>query len=38
MSSNNLFENKITVKLFAYKSFIYKTGFGIKYPTKIGIA
>ena len=29
MSSNNLFKNKVTYKLFPYTSYI-KTGFGIK--------
>ena len=24
MSSNNLFENKVTYKLFAFKSYMYK--------------
>ena len=36
MSSNKLFENKVTCKLFAYKSYIYiKTGFGIKQPIRV---
>ena len=30
MSSNYPFENKVTNKLIAYKSWINKTGFGIK--------
>ena len=38
MSSNNSFRNKITDKLFDYKSYVYiKTAFDIKWATRVDI-